>query len=60
MSLIIHRFIIHRFICWYLRKVEGTFHTYHYGNSGRYVVLMTEEQYARYMRYSEKKLDGRA
>ena len=60
MSLILHRFIIHRLICRYLRMVEGTFHTYHYGKDGRYVVLMTEEQYARYTAYAEKKLDSRA
>jgi len=39
------RKLIHRAICWYLRKCAGAFHTYPYGETGRYVVLMRDDQY---------------
>lgn len=39
---------IHGAICWYLRRCSGAFHHNKYGPAGRYVVLMTEEQYHRY------------
>lgn len=42
------RHAIHKIICWYLRRCAGVFHCYNYGDTGRYVVLMDEGQYARY------------
>ena len=42
------RHMIHNVICWYLRCCGGAFHCYNYGDTGRYVVLMDEGQYARY------------
>jgi len=42
------RTIIHRTICWYLRRSGGAFHTYPYGKDGRYVVIMTDEKYGWY------------
>ena len=39
------RHTIHKLICWYLRRCGGAFHCYNYGATGRYVVLMTDEQY---------------
>jgi hypothetical protein len=42
------RHLLHKAICWYLRRAGGAFHCYNYGPTGRYVVLMTEDQYARY------------
>lgn len=38
--------LIHKTICWYLRRCGGAFHCYAYGPNGRYVKLMTEEEYA--------------
>lgn len=40
------RHAIHKLICWYLRRCGGAFHCYRYGETGRYVVLMTDRQYA--------------
>lgn len=39
------RHLLHKIICWYLRRCSGAFHCYHYGDAGRYVVLMTDVQY---------------
>jgi len=39
------RHLLHKAICWYLRRCAGAFHCYNYGVTGRYVVLMTDEQY---------------
>lgn len=39
------RHLLHKAICWYLRRCAGAFHCYNYGEAGRYVVLMTDEQY---------------
>ena len=39
------RHLLHKAICWYLRRCAGAFHCYNYGETGRYVVLMTDEQY---------------
>ncbi len=39
------RHIIHKLICWYLRRCAGAFHCYAYGEAGRYVVLMDENCY---------------
>ena len=39
------RHAIHKLICWYLRRCAGAFHCYNYGATGRYVVLMTDDQY---------------
>ena len=44
------RHAIHKLICWYLRRCAGAFHCYNYGETGRYVVLMNEGQYADYQR----------
>lgn len=41
------RHLIHKIICWYLRKCGGAFHCYQYGPEGRYVVLMTDDDYSR-------------
>ncbi len=38
--------LIHRLIGWYLRRCGGAFHRNAYGPDGRYVVEMTELQYA--------------
>lgn len=40
--------ITHQVIQWYLRRSGGAFHTNPYGPSGRYVVLMSEDQYHRF------------
>lgn len=40
------RHIIHKAICWYLRRCGGAFHCYNYGPKGRYVKLMSEDEYA--------------
>lgn len=40
------RHLLHKAICWYLRKCDGAFHCYPYGPDGRYVKLMTESEYA--------------
>lgn len=40
--------MIHKLVCWYLRRCAGAFHCYEYGDSGRYVVLMNERQYSNY------------
>ena len=42
------RHLLHKAICWYLRRCGGAFHCYNYGAAGRYVQLMTETQYAQY------------
>ena len=43
--------LLHRFICWYLaRRCGGAFHCHAYGPAGRYVQLLTEEQYAEFQR----------
>ena len=34
-----------RIIVWYLRQCAGAFHSFPYGEQGRYVVLMNELQY---------------
>lgn len=40
---------MHTFYHWYLREVcGGSHHTCPYGPSGRYIVLMNEDQYNRY------------
>jgi hypothetical protein len=39
------RHAIHKLICWYLRRCAGAFHCYNYGKTGRYVVLMTDDQF---------------
>lgn len=39
---------VHQLICKYLRTCGGTFHTYPYGPTGRYVVLMTDDQYHKF------------
>ena len=39
------RHLLHKAICWYLRRCAGAFHCYNYGATGCYVVLMTDEQY---------------
>lgn len=39
------RHLIHKIICWYLRKCGGAFHAFPYGTQGRYVVLMNDDQY---------------
>ncbi len=49
---------IHKIICWYLRRCAGAFHCYNYGPTGRYVALMTEDEYANHNR--DKATDGRA
>lgn len=43
------RHLLHKAICWYLRRAGGAFHCYNYGAAGRYVALMNERQYHRYM-----------
>ena len=43
------RGLLHRFIVWYLRRCGGVFHTFPYGFHGRYVVVMNEDQYRRFM-----------
>ena len=42
------RHTIHKLICWYLRRCAGAFHCYHYGTTGRYVVLMNDNEYHHY------------
>jgi hypothetical protein len=39
---------LHGAICWYLRRCAGAFHHMQYGPDGKYVVLMSDEQYHRY------------
>ena len=39
------RHLLHKAICWYLRRCLGAFHCYPYGEDGRYVVLMNEDRY---------------
>jgi hypothetical protein len=39
------RHLIHKLICWYLRRAGGAFHCYEYGPKGRYVVLMRDSDY---------------
>lgn len=41
------RHLLHKAICWYLKRCAGVFHCYTYGEAGCYVVLMTDEQYRR-------------
>lgn len=53
------RHSIHKIICWYLRHCCGAFHCYDYGDSGRYVVLMDEPQYARYAKYARNSVSVR-
>ncbi len=49
---------IHKLIVWYLRRrCGGVFHCYNYGPSGRYVVLMTDDFYARWNRVRGHKWD---
>lgn len=44
---------IHGIILWYIENMcGGDFHTRSYGPSGRYVVLMNEDQYNRYTNYA--------
>ena len=40
--------LLHKIICWYLRRCACAFHCYSYGPEGRYAVLMNERQYHRY------------
>lgn len=51
------RHAIHKIICWYLRRCAGAFHCYNYGETGRYVVLMDEGQYARYAKLARTQND---
>lgn len=44
------RRLIHKAIQWYLRRSGGAFHTNEYGPSGRYVVLLNEDQYHAFRR----------
>lgn len=44
------RHTIHKTICWCLRRCAGAFHCYNYGATGRYVVMMTDEQYRIYQK----------
>lgn len=41
------RYLLHAFICWYLERVN-CFHHFPYGPRGRYVVIMSENQYHRW------------
>lgn len=41
---------VHRFIVWYLTKCGGAFHHGKYGESGRYVALMTDNKYHEYQK----------
>lgn len=52
------RHLIHKAICWYLRRAGGAFHCYNYGAAGRYVVLMTEDQYTQHAK--DKATDRKA
>ena len=47
------RHLLHKAICWYLRRCSGAFHCYNYGATGRYVVLMGDRQYHRYVALAE-------
>ena len=53
------RHAIHKIICWYLRRCAGAFHCYNYGDTGRYVVLMDEGQYARYAKLARTQNESR-
>jgi len=52
------RRIIHRLIERYLRRCGGSFHTRPYGACGRYVVLMTEEEYHYFQEYRHRYVWG--
>jgi hypothetical protein len=45
---------IHTLILWYLARCGGAFHTNPYGQAGRYVVAMSDEQYHYYKELAEK------
>ena len=42
------RYIVHWLIVKYLRSCWGAFHMFPYGRTGRYVVLMNEDEYHQY------------
>lgn len=52
------RHLLHKAICWYLRRAGGAFHCYNYGATGRYVALMNERQYHRYMALAQDQSTG--
>ena len=37
--------LVHSLIVKYLRKVGGAFHHFQYGKNGRYICVLTEEEY---------------
>lgn len=39
---------IHNAIVWYLKRCGGAFHNGPYGENGKYVALMSDDQYGRY------------
>lgn len=44
------RHLIHKAICWYLRRCGSAFHCYNYGPAGCYVVMMSDEQFGIYQK----------
>lgn len=46
---------LHEFVVQYLSGCGGTFHSGPYGKDGRYVTLMTDEEYADYQNYLIRK-----
>jgi len=45
---------LHHFIARYIKRCGGAFHTYPYGENGRYVVIMNEEEYHLYQNPKSK------
>lgn len=46
--------MLHKFIAWYLGSCGGAFHVNRYGVTGRYVVILTEQQYGEMRKWYHK------
>jgi hypothetical protein len=49
---------IHRFIVQYIRKCGGGFHTFPYGEQGKYTLSMSDKEYHEYKEYMYDKEHG--
>lgn len=49
---------IHRVIVWYVGKCGGGFHTFPYGERGKYTLSMSDKEYHEYKEYLYDKERG--
>lgn len=52
--------LLHKIICWYVRdKCGGAFHCFPYGKDGRYVEIMSDEEYGKRHKYTDNQKTDR-